>query len=116
MQQHAAGCEVNPVLNEYNSKLSSVWLEQCGVIAVTETASQDWRLQRTVEQSLVDRVEGDKIAVQDSIFRARGINSEWVFGRTVHALDSSQKHFLEKCLGFVEATSGSKPVKSRCAS
>ena len=41
--------------------------EQGGIIAVTETASQVWRMQRTVERALVDRVEAAKIALQERI-------------------------------------------------
>ena len=32
-----------------------------------ETASQDWRLQHTVEQAFVDRVEAVKLALQERI-------------------------------------------------
>ena len=41
--------------------------EQIGVIEVPETASQDRRLQHTVEQAFVDRVEAVKIALQERI-------------------------------------------------
>ena len=41
--------------------------EQGGVIAVTETASQDRKLQKTVEQTLLDLVEAVKILPQKGI-------------------------------------------------
>ena len=73
----------NNVQNEYNCKLSQIReeraavvekipqepiseiiCEQSEVIEVTETASQDRNLQRTVEQTLVDLVEAVKIVLQ----------------------------------------------------
>ena len=53
-------------MNEYNSKLVERMVgEQGGVIAVTETANQDRKLQLTVEQTLLDLVEAAKIALQE---------------------------------------------------
>ena len=40
---------------------------QGGVIAVTETASQDRRLQRAAERALVDSVEAAQISIQEQI-------------------------------------------------
>ena len=56
-------------MNEYNSKLVGV---QGGVIAVTETASQDRKRQYTVEQTLLDLVEAVKSVPQKGR-RYRGV-------------------------------------------
>ena len=55
-------------MNEYNSKLSSVMVgDQSDVTEVTETASQDRKMQRTVEQTLLDFLEAVKIVPQKGI-------------------------------------------------
>ena len=43
--------------------------EQIGVFEVPETASQDQRLQHTVEQAFVDRVEAEKMPFRSGFLR-----------------------------------------------
>ena len=41
-----------------------IFLQEQGITEVPKTASQDRRLQRTVEQAFVDRAEADQIALR----------------------------------------------------
>ena len=66
--------------------------EQSGVIAVTETASQDRKLQHTVEQALLDLAEAVKIVPQTRILKRMGER----FGVIEVTMNSSQENVKNK--------------------
>ena len=61
-----------------SERLSEKISEQSEVIEVTETASQDQNLQHTVERTLLDFVEADKIVPPELVSERRSEQSEGV--------------------------------------
>ena len=100
-------------MNEYNSKLSSVWwVYKAEVIAVTETESQDGKLQYTVEQTLLDLVGAVESVPQKGISERMGEQ----FGVIEVSKNSSQES-VEIILQEQKSASGiahARRVHPRC--